>query len=114
MCLPLITISDARVLTLFLGTVQQYLAGKLRRDLDVVKGDICQQFTREMFNMYQGFAAYKNWDFEVLNYTNAEYGESCICLNVCYLFDSGDVKICFLHVYGILVHFWFNKNPKKH
>ncbi|XP_061634219.1 peptide chain release factor 1, mitochondrial isoform X2 [Phyllopteryx taeniolatus] len=37
-------------------------------------GDICQQFTREMFDMYQGFAAYKNWDFEMLNYTPAEYG----------------------------------------
>ncbi|XP_075871409.1 peptide chain release factor 1, mitochondrial isoform X2 [Nelusetta ayraudi] len=37
-------------------------------------GDICQQFTREMFDMYRGFAAYKNWDFEVMNYTNAEYG----------------------------------------
>ncbi|XP_028327225.1 peptide chain release factor 1, mitochondrial isoform X2 [Gouania willdenowi] len=37
-------------------------------------GDICQQFTREMFDMYQGFACYKNWDFEVLNFTPAEYG----------------------------------------
>ncbi|XP_051986664.1 peptide chain release factor 1, mitochondrial [Xyrauchen texanus] len=37
-------------------------------------GDICQQFTREMFNMYQGFAGYKNWDFEVFNYTPADYG----------------------------------------
>ncbi|XP_057686460.1 peptide chain release factor 1, mitochondrial isoform X2 [Corythoichthys intestinalis] len=37
-------------------------------------GDICQQFSREMFDMYQGFAAYKNWDFEMLNYTPAEYG----------------------------------------
>lgn len=37
-------------------------------------GDICQQFTSEMFDMYQGFAFYKNWDFEVLNYTPAEYG----------------------------------------
>ncbi|KAK2856992.1 hypothetical protein Q5P01_005727 [Channa striata] len=37
-------------------------------------GDICQQFTREMFDMYQGFASYKNWDFEVYNYTPAEYG----------------------------------------
>ncbi|XP_051283382.1 peptide chain release factor 1, mitochondrial [Dicentrarchus labrax] len=37
-------------------------------------GDICQQFTREMFDMYKGFASYKNWDFEVFNYTNAEYG----------------------------------------
>ncbi|XP_054915237.1 peptide chain release factor 1, mitochondrial [Poeciliopsis prolifica] len=37
-------------------------------------GDICQQFTREMFDMYRGFACYKNWDFEVLNYSPAEYG----------------------------------------
>ncbi|XP_017291939.1 peptide chain release factor 1, mitochondrial [Kryptolebias marmoratus] len=37
-------------------------------------GDICQQFTKEMFDMYQGFAYYKNWDFDVLNYTPAEYG----------------------------------------
>lgn len=37
-------------------------------------GDICQQFTREMFDMYQGFACYKNWDFEILNYTAADYG----------------------------------------
>ncbi|TDG96348.1 hypothetical protein EPR50_G00239130 [Perca flavescens] len=37
-------------------------------------GDICQQFTREMFDMYQGYASYKNWDFELLNFTPAEYG----------------------------------------
>lgn len=37
-------------------------------------GDICQQFTREIFYMYEGFASYKNWDFEVLNYTHAELG----------------------------------------
>uniref|UniRef100_H3DIE0 Prokaryotic-type class I peptide chain release factors domain-containing protein n=1 Tax=Tetraodon nigroviridis TaxID=99883 RepID=H3DIE0_TETNG len=37
-------------------------------------GDICQQFTREVFDMYQGFASHKNWDFEPVNYTNAEYG----------------------------------------
>ncbi|XP_066520519.1 peptide chain release factor 1, mitochondrial [Hoplias malabaricus] len=37
-------------------------------------GDICQQFTREMFDMYQGFATYKDWDFEVLNYTPSDYG----------------------------------------
>ena len=44
----------------------------------VVSGDICQQFTREMFDMYQGFAWYKNWDFEILNYTPAEYGKSYV------------------------------------
>ncbi|XP_007244273.3 peptide chain release factor 1, mitochondrial [Astyanax mexicanus] len=37
-------------------------------------GDICQQFTREVFDMYQGFASYKDWDFEVFNYTEADYG----------------------------------------
>ncbi|XP_008299991.1 peptide chain release factor 1, mitochondrial [Stegastes partitus] len=37
-------------------------------------GDICQQFAREMFDMYQGFADYKNWDFKVFNYTPADYG----------------------------------------
>eukprot|EP00063_Salmo_salar_P032646 XP_014007481.1 PREDICTED: peptide chain release factor 1, mitochondrial-like isoform X2 [Salmo salar] len=37
-------------------------------------GDICQQFTREMFDMYQGLASYKNWDFEIFNYIPAEYG----------------------------------------
>ncbi|XP_054647500.1 peptide chain release factor 1, mitochondrial isoform X3 [Dunckerocampus dactyliophorus] len=37
-------------------------------------GDICQQFTREMLEMYRGFAAHKKWDFETLNYTPAEYG----------------------------------------
>lgn len=42
----------------------------------MVSGDICQQFTTEMFDMYQGFAWYKDWDFEVLNYTPAEYGKA--------------------------------------
>ncbi|XP_050967740.1 peptide chain release factor 1, mitochondrial isoform X2 [Labeo rohita] len=37
-------------------------------------GDICQQFTREMFDMYQGFSSYKQWDFELFNYTPADYG----------------------------------------
>ncbi|KAM8872345.1 peptide chain release factor 1, mitochondrial isoform 1-T1 [Synchiropus picturatus] len=37
-------------------------------------GDICQQFTKEMFQMYQGFAFYKSWVFETLNYSSAEYG----------------------------------------
>lgn len=37
-------------------------------------GDICQQFTREMLDMYEGFASYKDWDFQVFNYTPADYG----------------------------------------
>uniref|UniRef100_A0A8C2BDH3 Mitochondrial translational release factor 1 n=1 Tax=Cyprinus carpio TaxID=7962 RepID=A0A8C2BDH3_CYPCA len=27
-----------------------------------------------MFDMYQGFASYKHWDFELFNYTPADYG----------------------------------------
>ncbi|MEQ2172809.1 hypothetical protein GOODEAATRI_025195, partial [Goodea atripinnis] len=49
----------------------------LEEVLSLLHSDICQQFTREMFDMYQGFACYKNWDFEVLNYSPAEYGRLC-------------------------------------
>ncbi|XP_060050683.1 peptide chain release factor 1, mitochondrial isoform X2 [Erinaceus europaeus] len=37
-------------------------------------GDICQQFTREIFNMYQNYSNYKHWKFELVNYAPAEYG----------------------------------------
>lgn len=37
-------------------------------------GDICQQFTREIFDMYQNYSHYKHWKFELLNYTPADYG----------------------------------------
>ncbi|XP_036152617.1 peptide chain release factor 1, mitochondrial isoform X1 [Myotis myotis] len=37
-------------------------------------GDICQQFTREIFDMYQNYSGYKHWKFELLNYTPADYG----------------------------------------
>ncbi|XP_064413801.1 peptide chain release factor 1, mitochondrial [Latimeria chalumnae] len=37
-------------------------------------GDICQQFSKEIFEMYQNYADYKFWQFEVLNYMPAEYG----------------------------------------
>lgn len=37
-------------------------------------GDICQQFTREIFDMYQNYSYYKHWKFELLNYTPADYG----------------------------------------
>ncbi|XP_078088408.1 peptide chain release factor 1, mitochondrial [Mustelus asterias] len=37
-------------------------------------GDICQQFTREVFDMYECYAGYKDWNFERLNYTPADYG----------------------------------------
>ncbi|XP_054046360.1 peptide chain release factor 1, mitochondrial isoform X3 [Rissa tridactyla] len=38
------------------------------------KGDICQQFTKEMFEMYQNYADYKSWTFDIVNYTPAEIG----------------------------------------
>ncbi|NXY84750.1 RF1M factor, partial [Alcedo cyanopectus] len=37
-------------------------------------GDICQQFTKEMFEMYQSYAEYKRWTFDIVNYTPAEIG----------------------------------------
>ncbi|XP_075055878.1 peptide chain release factor 1, mitochondrial isoform X2 [Mixophyes fleayi] len=37
-------------------------------------GDICQQFTEEVFDMYRNYAQYKCWSFELLNYTPSEYG----------------------------------------
>lgn len=37
-------------------------------------GDICQQFTREMLDMYQHFANYRNWHFDIFSYTAADYG----------------------------------------
>ncbi|XP_032082883.1 peptide chain release factor 1, mitochondrial isoform X2 [Thamnophis elegans] len=37
-------------------------------------GDICQQFTREIFDMYQNYAEYKGWTFEVTKYCRAEIG----------------------------------------
>lgn len=37
-------------------------------------GDICQQFTQEVFEMYQNYAGYKAWCFEILNYSRSESG----------------------------------------
>ncbi|XP_075708406.1 peptide chain release factor 1, mitochondrial isoform X1 [Rhinoderma darwinii] len=37
-------------------------------------GDICQQFTAEVFDMYRNYAQYKSWSFEILNYTPNDYG----------------------------------------
>ncbi|XP_072473215.1 peptide chain release factor 1, mitochondrial [Notamacropus eugenii] len=37
-------------------------------------GDICQQFTGEIFDMYQSYSCYKGWNFEILNYATADYG----------------------------------------
>ncbi|KAM6291587.1 peptide chain release factor 1, mitochondrial isoform 2-T2 [Porphyrio hochstetteri] len=37
-------------------------------------GDICQQFTKEIFEMYQNYADYKHWTFDIVNYVPAEIG----------------------------------------
>ncbi|XP_062982042.1 peptide chain release factor 1, mitochondrial [Elgaria multicarinata webbii] len=37
-------------------------------------GDICQQFTKEVFEMYRNYADYKCWTFEIMKYTPADYG----------------------------------------
>lgn len=37
-------------------------------------GDICQQFTQEVFDMYQNYANYKNWAFEIVKYVPSEPG----------------------------------------
>ncbi|XP_050189062.1 peptide chain release factor 1, mitochondrial isoform X1 [Myiozetetes cayanensis] len=42
--------------------------------IEPLMGDICQQFTKEMFEMYQNYADYKRWTFDIVNYTPAEIG----------------------------------------
>ncbi|TRY54024.1 hypothetical protein DNTS_003502 [Danionella cerebrum] len=37
-------------------------------------GDICQQFTAKLLEMYQRFASYKSWHWEVLKHTPTECG----------------------------------------
>ncbi|KPP61360.1 hypothetical protein Z043_120551, partial [Scleropages formosus] len=37
-------------------------------------GDICQQFTKEVFDMYENYANNKNWNFDIYNYTPSDYG----------------------------------------
>lgn len=49
------------------------------REDSYVLGDICQQFTNEVFEMYRNYADYKCWNFEILNYTPADYGMRTTC-----------------------------------
>ncbi|KAG9492065.1 hypothetical protein GDO78_000540 [Eleutherodactylus coqui] len=37
-------------------------------------GDICQQFTAEVFDMYRNYAQYKSWSFEILNFSPNDSG----------------------------------------
>ncbi|XP_053162850.1 peptide chain release factor 1, mitochondrial isoform X12 [Hemicordylus capensis] len=46
------------------------------QDLEILcASDICQQFTKEVFEMYQNYADYRCWTFEIQNYTPADYGD---------------------------------------
>lgn len=49
------------------------------RSNSYILGDICQQFTKEVFEMYRNYADYKCWNFEILNYTPADYGMRITC-----------------------------------
>lgn len=39
-----------------------------------VGGQEAMLFTAEMFNMYQQYAAFKNWNFEILEYAQSDIG----------------------------------------
>jgi peptide chain release factor 1 len=76
-------IIDQKINTLY-GELFQNLVPKEKYDennviLEVTSGRttggvICQQLTREIFDMYQNYSCYKHWKFELLNYTAADYG----------------------------------------
>ncbi|XP_052588615.1 peptide chain release factor 1, mitochondrial isoform X2 [Peromyscus californicus insignis] len=76
-------IIDQKINTLY-SELLEHLVPKEKHDrsdviLEVTSGrttggDICQQFTREIFDMYQNYSYYKHWKFELLNYTPADYG----------------------------------------
>lgn len=76
-------IIDQKINTLY-SELLEHLVPKEKHDrsdviLEVTSGrttggDICQQFTREIFDMYQNYSYYKHWEFELLNYTPADYG----------------------------------------
>lgn len=40
-----------------------------------VGGQEAMLFTAEMFDMYQRYAAYKNWSFDILEYFRSDLGE---------------------------------------
>ncbi|XP_060688876.1 peptide chain release factor 1, mitochondrial isoform X1 [Hemiscyllium ocellatum] len=71
-------------MTVLQGNILRMLVQKEKHDesnviLEVTAGrttggDICQQFTREIFDMYKHYAGFKDWNFEVLNYTPSDYG----------------------------------------
>ncbi|KAM5288425.1 peptide chain release factor 1, mitochondrial [Ctenodactylus gundi] len=74
---------DQKINTLYNELIQNLLPKEKYDKNDVILevtsgrttgGDICQQFTREIFDMYQNYSCYKNWKFELVNYTPAEYG----------------------------------------
>lgn len=76
-------IIDKKINTLYSKLLEQLVPEEKHDGSDVILevtsgrttgGDICQQFTREIFDMYQNYSYYKHWKFELLNYTPADYG----------------------------------------
>lgn len=74
---------DKKISTLYSKLLEQLVPEEKHDRSDVILevtsgrttgGDICQQFTREIFDMYQNYSYYKHWKFELLNYTPADYG----------------------------------------
>lgn len=74
---------DKKINTLYSKLLEQLMPEEKHDGSDVILevtsgrttgGDICQQFTREIFDMYQNYSYYKHWKFELLNYTPADYG----------------------------------------
>ncbi|XP_041527834.1 peptide chain release factor 1, mitochondrial [Microtus oregoni] len=74
---------DKKINTLYGKLLEQLVPEEKHDGSDVILevtsgrttgGDICQQFTREIFDMYQNYSYYKHWKFELLNYTPADYG----------------------------------------
>ncbi|XP_075805885.1 peptide chain release factor 1, mitochondrial [Microtus pennsylvanicus] len=75
--------TDKKINTLYSKLLEQLVPEEKHDGSDVILevtsgrttgGDICQQFTREIFDMYQNYSYYKHWKFELLNYTPADYG----------------------------------------
>lgn len=68
-------------------------------------GDICQQFTREIFDMYQNYSYYKHWEFELLNYTPADYGKHK--LKTLSIRSAKTYFTCNAGTKGVHYHIWY-------
>ncbi|XP_019385382.1 PREDICTED: peptide chain release factor 1, mitochondrial isoform X1 [Crocodylus porosus] len=76
-------IIDQEINTLYKKLLQILMPKRKHDECDVILelisgrttgGDICQMFTKEVFEMYQNYAAHKSWTFEILNYVPTDLG----------------------------------------